>query len=99
MRLSTAEGAFVARVDGLIQELGVVLEVDGRVKYVGDNGTGSVEAVLSEKRRDRAIRDLGYGIVRLDRLALDEPRQVDRRIQDASQRADASVRRLPRRGA
>ena len=97
--LSTTEGAFVARVDGLIEELGVVLEVDGRIKYVGDNGTGSVEAVLSEKRRDSAIRDLGYGIVRLDRLALDEPNQVDRRIQNASQRADASVRRLPRSGA
>lgn len=97
--LTTAEGAFVARVDGLIEELGVVLEVDGRVKYVGDNGSGSVEALLSEKRRDSAIRDLGYGIVRLDRLALDEPSQLDSRIQDAAVRAHPSVRRRSSIGA
>lgn len=97
--LTTAAGDFVARVDGLIEELGVVVEVDGRVKYVNNDGTGSVEHVLSEKRRESAIRDLGYGIVRLDRLALDEPRQVDTRIHSAADRAHPSVRRRPSVGA
>lgn len=97
--LMTADGEFVARVDGLIDELGVVVEVDGRVKYVGDDGHGSVEAVLSEKRRESAIRDLGYGIVRVDRAGLDDPRQLDTRIQDAARRASPSVRREPQPGA
>ncbi len=47
--LMTADGEFAARVDGLIDELGVVVEVDGRVKYVGDDGHGSVEAVLRQR--------------------------------------------------
>lgn len=98
-RLSTDNGEFVARVDGLIEELGVVIEVDGRVKYVERDGVGSVENVLSEKRRESAIRDLGYGIVRLDRLALDDPKQVDIRIRDAAGRAHPSVRRRPAVGA
>lgn len=88
--LRSADGEFVARVDGLIEKMGVVIEVDGRGKYAGDGGHGSVEAVLSEKRRESAIRDLGYGIVRVDYAGLDEPPQLDTRIQDAARRAATS---------
>lgn len=37
--LRTSDGGFVARVDMLIDDLGVVVEVDGRVKYHGPNST------------------------------------------------------------
>lgn len=91
--LRTPGGEFVARVDGLIAELGVVVEVDGKGKYVGLAGTGSVSAVVSEKHRESAIRDLGYGVVRLDHASLEDPDQIDVRIQDAARRAHPSVRR------
>lgn len=73
-----------------------MIEVDGRVKYVGSDGSGSVEAVVSEKHRESAICDLGYGLVRLDRPSLDEPGHIDTRIQDAARRAHPRVCR-PRR--
>jgi len=89
--LQTNDGHFVARVDGLIEELGVVVEVDGRIKYRDADGRGSVETVLSEKHRDSAIRDLGYGIVRLDHLMLGDPPKVDAYIQAAARRAKPQV--------
>ncbi|MGI8949812.1 MAG: type IV toxin-antitoxin system AbiEi family antitoxin domain-containing protein [Ornithinimicrobium sp.] len=95
VRLVAPDGAFVARVDGLIEELGVVIEVDGRVKYVGSDGSGSVEAVMSEKHRESAICDLGYGIVRLAHAGLSDPAQLDVRIQAAARRAHPRVCRPP----
>lgn len=95
VRLRTEDGEFVARVDMLIEELGVVIEVDGRVKYVNPDGSGSVEAVLSEKHRESAIRDLGYGVVRLDHPGLTQPERVRARILAAAQQAAPSRRRRP----
>lgn len=95
VRLVASGGAFVARVDGLIEELGVVIEVDGRMKYVGSNGFGSVEVVVSEKHRESAIYDLGYGIVRVDHAGLNDPAQLDVRIKAAARRAHPRVRRQP----
>lgn len=89
--LRTTEGRFLGRVDGLIEELGVVVEVDGRAKYVDSDGHTSVESVLSEKHRESAIRDLGYAFVRLDHAALRDPTQIDARIQAASRRAHPGV--------
>lgn len=88
--LRTEDGEFVARVDMLIEELGVVIEVDGRVKYVNPDGTGSVEAVLSEKHRESAIHDLGYGLVRLDHPDLTRPERLRARIMAAAQQAHPS---------
>lgn len=89
--LRTYDGHFVARVDGLIEELGVVIEVDGRMKYRDSDGRGSVETVISEKHRDSAIRDLGYGIVRLDHLTLGDPPRVEAYIRAAARRAQPHV--------
>lgn len=91
--LRTVDGEFVARVDLLIEELGVVIEVDGRSKYRRDDGTGSIETVLSEKQRESAIRDLGYGLVRVDNRGLDSLAELDRRILDAARRAAPGVKR------
>lgn len=87
VRLTTVTGAFVARVDLLLEDLGVVIEVDGAVKYVGRDGSGSPEAVQGEKRRESAITDLGYAVVRVDSATLRDPVQLRRRIDDAASRA------------
>ncbi len=84
--LTTPSGAFVARVDGLLEDLGVVIEVDGRGKYRRDDGLGSVEILLSEKRRESAIRDLGYGVVRLDHAMIRDPGLVDHHVKAAARR-------------
>ncbi|MGI8792562.1 MAG: hypothetical protein ACR2H3_05210 [Acidimicrobiales bacterium] len=82
--LRTADGSFVARVDMLLEELGVVVEVDGRVKYADRSST---EVVLSEKRRESAIVDLGYAVLRVEHHHLDDLPGLDERIQAAARRS------------
>lgn len=66
-------GRFVARVDFLLPELGVVVEFDGRIKYAGADGR---EALVREKRREDALRALGYRVVRLTWADLHHPERV-----------------------
>lgn len=91
--LRTEAGEFVARVDLYLPELGVVVEVDGRGKYRAEDGSGSTASVLSEKRREKAIVDLGYGVVRVEHADLERPAQIDQRIAGAAARVDRS--RIP----
>jgi very-short-patch-repair endonuclease len=95
VRLYNEHGEFVARVDMLAFELGVVIEVDGAVKYTRPDGSASVESVISEKHREGAVRDLGYGLVRLDHRSLENPEQIRQRIHAAARRASPSLRRAP----
>ena len=67
------DGRFVARVDFLLPELGVVVEFDGAVKYEGADGR---EALVREKRREDALRALGYRVVRLTWADLHHPERV-----------------------
>ncbi len=90
--LHTSDGAFVARVDLLIEELGVVVEVDGRVKYGQPNST---EVVVSEKRRESAIVELAYAVVRLEHHDVMDPPRVNTRIQSAALRAQPHRRLRP----
>ncbi len=85
-RIISADGEFVARVDLYLPDLGVVIEVDGRVKYVKDDGSGSAEALLSEKRREKALLDLGYGVVRVEYHDLQYPDRLVARITAAASR-------------
>lgn len=55
-------GNFVARVDFLFRAQRTVVEFDGLVKYGGANGR---QALVDEKRREDALRSLGYQVVRL----------------------------------
>ncbi|MGB3258037.1 MAG: type IV toxin-antitoxin system AbiEi family antitoxin domain-containing protein [Ornithinimicrobium sp.] len=87
VRLVTASGAFVARVDGLLDALGVVVEVDGRSKYRANDGSTSMEALLSEKRRESAIRDLGYAVLRIDHALIRDTRQLDEHVKAAASRS------------
>lgn len=66
-------GRFVARVDFLFREKRLVVEFDGAVKYAGAEGR---EALVAEKRREDALRGLGYRVVRLTWTDLRDPARV-----------------------
>lgn len=51
-------GNFIARVDFLWEQFGLVGECDGRMKYSGP------DVVYAEKRREDGIRQRGHGMVR-----------------------------------
>ncbi|MGC5584504.1 hypothetical protein [Ornithinimicrobium sp. W1665] len=78
------DGRVFARVDFYLPELGVVVEFDGRVKYVRADGTGDADAVVAEKHREDRIRRLGYGVVRVGNEDLTKPELIDRYIKDAA---------------
>ncbi|WP_138999330.1 type IV toxin-antitoxin system AbiEi family antitoxin domain-containing protein [Rhodococcus zopfii] len=56
--IRTPRGVFVARVDYFWERWGIVGEFDGMAKYEG------VDDVRAEKRREDALRDLGFEVVR-----------------------------------
>ncbi|MGB8381997.1 MAG: DUF559 domain-containing protein [Dermatophilaceae bacterium] len=68
-------GAFVARVDFLIRDRRLVIEFDGIAKYAGAAGQ---QALVAEKRREDALRRLGFRVVRLTWADLLEPARVVR---------------------
>ncbi|MGH1563661.1 type IV toxin-antitoxin system AbiEi family antitoxin domain-containing protein [Mumia sp. DW29H23] len=55
-----------------------VLEFDGAMKYEDDPAQGMTarDKILAEKRREREIRDLGYGVTRLTWADLTEANQA-----------------------
>ncbi|WP_299440817.1 type IV toxin-antitoxin system AbiEi family antitoxin domain-containing protein [uncultured Phycicoccus sp.] len=65
-------GRFVGRVDLLVGDR-VVVEFDGAVKYAGAEGR---EALVREKRREDALRALGYLVVRVTWADLERPGAV-----------------------
>ncbi|HEV7213071.1 MAG TPA: type IV toxin-antitoxin system AbiEi family antitoxin domain-containing protein [Blastococcus sp.] len=62
----SADGSFVARSDFAWEQQRVVGEFDGRVKYgrLLRPGQDAGDAVYQEKRREDAIRDEGWGVIR-----------------------------------
>lgn len=58
--IRTPGGLFVGRADCYWEDEGVVGEFDGMGKY----DDGGIEAVRREKRREDALRDLGFEVVR-----------------------------------
>lgn len=74
------DGRFVARVDFLLPELGVVVEFDGLTKYSGGDGA---TVLAAEKRREDSLRRLGYGVVRLVWADLFHPVRVRAAVQQA----------------
>lgn len=77
VQIRDARGNLVARVDFLVEE-GTVVEFDGLVKYEGLEGK---QALATEKRREEALRRLGYGIVRLIWSDLTDPAHVRRLVE------------------
>ena len=73
-------GRFVGRVDFLFRAQRTVVEFDGLVKYGGADGR---QALIDEKRREDALRSLGYQVVRLTWRDLHDPALVAKVIRDA----------------
>lgn len=65
------------RVDFAIEELGVIVEFDGAAKY------GDRDDLVAEKRREDAIRALGYVVVRIVWKDLFTPGAIERKIRAA----------------
>ena len=61
--ISTFLGEF--RVDGLWEDAGVVLEVDGMLKYRQPTADGELDPLSAEKIRQEAIEQAGYRVVRV----------------------------------
>ena len=59
----------MARVDFLVTGTNVVVEFDGRMKY--DSGDPGI--LWAEKKREDALRRLGYVVVRLTWADLERP--------------------------
>lgn len=66
LEVRTPRGALVGRSDFGWEKEGVLGEFDGRVKYgrLLRPGQSPGDAVFEEKRREDALRDEGWGVVR-----------------------------------
>ena len=84
-------GDLVGRVDFLVGER-VVVEFDGAVKYEGPEGRS---ALIAEKRREDALRSLGFVVVRVTWADLAEPARVMARIRRAVTQLSARDAGLP----
>jgi very-short-patch-repair endonuclease len=73
-------GRLVGWVDFLFREQRLIVEFEGRVKYDGADGR---DALFREKRREDALRALGYQVVRLIWRDLHDPALVGRLITHA----------------
>jgi len=73
-------GSLVGRVDFLFRAQRTIVEFDGLVKYGGADGR---QALIDEKRREDALRSLGYQVVRLTWRDLHDPGLVARLIKEA----------------
>lgn len=72
VEIRDGRGSFVGRVDLLVGDR-VVVEFDGAVKYQGAHGRA---ALIAEKRREDALRALGYTVVRVTWADLEVPGRV-----------------------
>lgn len=72
-------GDFVARVDFLVAGTKIIVEFDGKVKYE----SGDPDVLWREKKREDALRRLGYVVVRLTWVDLERPGAVVARVRAA----------------
>ncbi|MEO8556526.1 MAG: hypothetical protein ABI474_07625 [Actinomycetota bacterium] len=80
-------GRLVGRVDFLFRAQRTIVEFDGLVKYGRADGR---QALVDEKRREDALRSLGYQVVRLTWRNLYDPGLVDSMIRQAFARDSAN---------
>jgi very-short-patch-repair endonuclease len=86
------DGRLVARLDFAWPELGVWVEVDGRVKYdeLRRAGETAVDVLMREKRREEAVRAItGWECIRVTWADLAHPERVVARILAAAARRTA----------
>jgi hypothetical protein len=84
----TAGGVLLGRTDFAWEDRRLVGEFDGRVKYgrLLRPGQEPGDAVFEEKRREDAIRDEGWGVVRWTWADLATPARLGARVQRARDR-------------
>jgi hypothetical protein len=94
MPVLAAGGASLGRTDFAWEEERVVGEFDGRVKYgrLLRPGQEPGDAVYEEKRREDAIRDEGWGVVRWTWPELEPGDAVGRRVARALTRGRRALR-------
>ncbi|MFZ1286441.1 MAG: hypothetical protein WAR57_05315 [Candidatus Phosphoribacter sp.] len=80
--IHATNGRPIGRVDILVDDW-VIVEFDGRVKYV------NAAVLWDEKRREDALRALGYEVVRVTWADLEHPERVASLIRAARCRAAA----------
>jgi hypothetical protein len=73
------DGRLVGRVDFLVTGTNVIVEFDGRVKY--DSGDPAV--LWAEKKREDALRRLGYVVVRITWADLERPGAAAAKVRSA----------------
>lgn len=81
--ITDLRGVELGRVDFYWPDLGVIGEVDGRMKYVLDPET----AIWEEKRRQERLEDTGLVVVRWGKPELDQPELLRRKLLAAFGRA------------
>jgi hypothetical protein len=89
VEIFTRDGVFVARVDFCWKDRRTVGEFDGKIKYgrLLKPGQRIEEVVYEEKKREDAIRDLGWMVVRWTWDDLHRPGVLHDRIRRAFARA------------
>jgi hypothetical protein len=87
--VTTSSGEFVARTDFAWEEVRIVGEFDGRSKYgrLLRPGQDPGDAVFEEKRREDAIRDTGWEVVRWTWGDLSVPALLAGRLERARSRS------------
>ena len=87
--ITTSTGAVVARTDFAWEEDRIVGEFDGRIKYsrLLRPGQDPGDAVFEEKRREDAIRDIGWEVVRWTWGDLSVPANLAGRLERARSRS------------
>jgi very-short-patch-repair endonuclease len=93
VEIFSPDGRFLARVDFVYLECGVVIEFDGRTKYhqLVRPGEDVTTVVLREKAREDALREAGLAVIRIVWADFADPRGLVERIQRARERGRASV--------
>ena len=83
------DGFEIARTDFVWEDDGLVGEFDGRLKYgrLLRPGQKPEDAVVEEKRREDAIREAGWGIVRWMWTDLQRPGLLADRVRRARERS------------
>lgn len=89
VEVTTRLGTF--RLDLAVVALRVGIEFDGFVKYSGALGSTAPQAVFAEKRRQDALDEAGWTIVRVTWADLRDPDELARRVRRAFRRASDRV--------
>lgn len=92
VKIFSAIGEFIGRVDLAYPEWGVLIEFDGLVKY-GDlpDGPDARAAVIAEKRREDRLRAAGFVVLRLTWKDLADRDRLRRLVSDALENGRRAV--------